>query len=61
MIEFYNSRIPNPQEQKHSTSDRELLGIGHALQVYELLIIGSAHPIHVFTDHERLLHCFKKR
>ena len=25
-----NSRILNPQEQKHSTLDRELLGIKHA-------------------------------
>ena len=42
----YNSRILNPQEQKLSTFDRELLSIVHALQVYEFLIIGSAHPIH---------------
>ena len=37
----YNSRILNPQEQKLSTLDRELLGIVHALQIYELFIIGS--------------------
>ena len=30
----YNSRILNPQEQKLSTLDRELLGIVHALQIY---------------------------
>ena len=29
----YNSRILNPQEQKLSTLDRELLGIVHALQI----------------------------
>ena len=29
----YNSRIVNPQEQKLSTLDRELLGIVHALQI----------------------------
>ena len=57
----YNSRILNPQEQKLSTLDRELLGIVHALQIYEFLIIGSPHPIHSFTDHKPLLHCFKKR
>ena len=47
----YNSRILSPQEQKLSTLDRELLGIVHALQIYELLIIGSpyigSHPIHI--------------
>ena len=57
----YNSRILNPQEQKLSILDRELLGIVHALQIYEFLIIGSPHPIHIFTDHKPLLHCFTKK
>ena len=34
----YNSRILNPQEQKLSTLERELLGIVHALQIYEIII-----------------------
>ena len=57
----YNSSTLNPQEQKLSTLDRELLGIVHALQIYEFLIIGSPHPIHIFTDHKPLLHCFTKK
>ena len=57
----YNSRILNPQEQKFSTLDRELLGIVHALQLYEFFIIGSPHPKHIFTDHKPLLHCFTKK
>ena len=57
----YNFRILNPQEQKLSTLDRELLGIVHALQIFEFLIIGSPHPIHIFTDHKPLLHCFTKK
>ena len=57
----YNSRILNPQKQKPSTLDRELLGIVHALQLYEFLIIGSAHPIRVLTDHKPLLHSFTKK
>ena len=56
----YNSRIFNPQEQKPSTLDRELRGIVHALQIFEFLIIGSPHKIHIFTDHKPLLHCFYK-
>ena len=56
----YNSRILNPREQKLSTLERERLGIVHALQVYEFIIIGSPHPIHIFTDHKRFLHCFTK-
>ena len=57
----YNSRILNTQEQKLSTLDRELLAIVYALQIYEFLIIGSPHPIYIFTDHKPLLHCFDKR
>ena len=57
----YNSRILNPQEQKLSTLDREFLGIVHALQIYEFFIIGSPHPIQIFTDHKPLLHCFTKK
>ena len=49
-----------PQEQKLPTLDHELLGIVHAFQIYEFLIIGSPHPIHIFTGHKPLLHCFKK-
>ena len=57
----YNSFILNPQEQKLSTVDRELLGIVHALQIYEFLIIDSPHPIQDFTDLKPLLHCFTKK
>ena len=54
----YNFRILNPQEQKLSTPDRELLGIVHALQICEFLIIGFPHPIHISIDQKSLLHCF---
>ena len=57
----YNSRILNTQEQKLSTLDRELLAIVYALQKYEFLIIGSPHPIYIFTDHKHLIHCFAKK
>ena len=57
----YNSRILNTQEQKLSTLDRELLAIVYALQLYEFLMIGSPHPIYIFTDHKPLLHCFAKK
>ena len=40
----YNSRILNPLEQKLSTFEREFLGIVHALQIYEFIIIGSSYP-----------------
>ena len=60
-VNSYNSRILNTQEKKLSTLDRELLAIVYALQIYDFLIIGSPHPIYIFTDHELLLHFFAKR
>ena len=35
----YNTRILNPQEQKLSTLDRELLGIVHALKFMSFLFL----------------------
>ena len=57
----YNSRIRYTQEQKLSILDSELLAIVYALQINEFLIIGSPHPIYIFTDHRPLLHCFAKK
>ena len=57
----YNYRILNPQAQTIFTLDRELLGIVHVLKIFEFNIIGSTHPIHIFTDHKPLLHCFTEK
>ena len=57
----YNSRILNPREQQLATLERELLGIIHALQIYEFIIIGSLHPIHIFTDHKHLYNVLQKK
>ena len=57
----YNSRTLNPQERKFSTLDREFLGIVHALQIHEFIIIGSPHPILTFTDRKPLIHCFTEK
>ena len=57
----YNSRILNTQEQNFTLLDREPLAVVYALQIYEVLIIGSPHPICIFTDHKPLLHCFAKK
>ena len=57
----FNSRILNTQEQKLSTLDREHFAIVYALQIYEFLIIGSPHPIYLFTDHKPSLPCFAKK
>ena len=57
----YNSRILITQEQTLSKLERELLAIVYALQIHEFIIIGSPHPIYIFTDHKPLLHCFTKK
>ena len=57
----YNIGITNLQEQKFATLHRELLGILHAVQLNEILVIGSSHPIHICKDHKPLLHCFTKK
>ena len=57
----YNSRVINPQVEKLSTLDRELLGIARALQCYEFFDKGSPHPIHILTDHKPLIHCFNQK
>ena len=56
--------IPNTKHPFFITVDTSLiglLGIVHALQVCEFLIIGFPYPIHIFTDHKHLLHCFTKK
>ena len=60
-VNSYISQILNTQEQKLSTLNRELLAIVYALQIYEILIIGSPHPIYIFTDHIPSLHCFARK
>ena len=56
----YNSCIQNLRQQKLSTLGCELLGIVQAFQIYDFLIIGFPHPIHVFTDHKPFSQCFTK-
>ena len=55
----YNSRILNPQEQKRSTLDRELLGIVHSL----FIVHSSSSVLFIpFTfSPMRNLHCFTKK
>ncbi|MCP4485250.1 MAG: hypothetical protein GY823_11910, partial [Flavobacteriaceae bacterium] len=57
----FNSRIFNEAEQKLPTLSRELTAIIFALETYEHLIIGSPHPIYVFTDHKPILYLWAKK
>ena len=43
------------------TTARELCGVISALQTYELYIIGSPHPVYLYTDHKPLLYLWGRR
>ena len=55
-IVFFNSRIYTKEEQKMSTTERELCGVISALQTYEHYLIGSLHHVYVYTDHKPLMY-----
>ena len=55
-IVSFNSRIYTKEEQKMSTTARELCGVISALQTYEHYLIGSPHPVYVYTDHKLLMY-----
>ena len=44
-----------------STTARELCGLISALQTYEHYIIGSPHPVYLYTDHKPLLYLWGRR
>ncbi len=57
----YCSRVFTEDEQKLSTSSRELTGIVWALDIHEPLVMGSCHPLYVFTDHKPILYLWSKK
>ena len=60
-IVSFNSRIYTKEEQKMSTTARELCGVISALQTYEQYLIGSPHPVYVYTDHKPLMYLWGRR
>ena len=57
----YNSRLFTESEQKIAIIYRELSAIVYALEIYEFIIIGSKHPITIFTDHKPILSLFARK
>ena len=60
-IVSFNSRIYTKEEQKLSTTARELCGVTSALQTYEHYLIGSPHPVYVYTDNKPLMYLWGRR
>ena len=44
-----------------STTARELCGVVSALQTYEHDLLGSPHPIYLYTDHEALIYLWGRK
>ena len=44
-----------------STTAREPCGVLSALETYEHYIIGSPHPVYVYTDHNPLMYLWGRR
>ena len=44
-----------------STTAREFCGVISALQTYEHYLIGSPHPVYVYTDHKPLMYLWGRR
>ena len=60
-IVSFNARIYTKEEQKRSTTARELCGVISALQTYKHYIIGSPFPVYVYTDHKPLMYLWGRR
>ena len=60
-IVLFNSRVYTKDEQEMSTIARELCGVISALQTNEHYIIGSPHPVYLYTDHKALLYLWRRR
>ena len=60
-IVSFNSRVYTKDEQKMSTTARELCGVISALKTYEHYIIGSPHPVYLYNDHKPLLYLWGRR
>jgi hypothetical protein len=56
-----NSRVFQADEQTMAPIHRELAALQFALEKYEYLIIGSKHPLGLFTDHKPILYLFSKK
>jgi hypothetical protein len=51
----FESRKLNAAEQGYHTTDREFLGVVHALRTWRCYVEGAAHPVVLVTDHNPLV------
>ena len=50
----YHSKTLTPAEQNYAIHDKEFLAVVRGLETYHHLLMGSLHPITVYTDHKNL-------
>ena len=60
-IVSYNFRVYTKDEQKKSTTARDFCGVISALKTCEHHIIGSPHPVYLYTDHKPVLYLWGRR
>ena len=57
----YDSRVFDNSELRMPTILKEIAAIVWALEKYEHYLIGSKHPIIIYTDHKPILYLFSKK
>ena len=57
----YKSRIFTGSEQNLAVFYKEFTAVVFELEIYEVLIIGSKHPITIFTDHKPIISLFPRK
>jgi hypothetical protein len=50
----FHSKVFNPAERNYTTTERELLGVLHALDKYNYIIIGGEY-VNIYTDHKSII------
>ena len=58
---YYNSRIFTESDQKNAVIYREITAIVYALEVHEILIIDTEHPIINLRDHKPIASFFARK
>ena len=50
----YHSKTLTPAEQNYAIHDKEFLAVVRGLETYRHLLMGTSHPVTVYTDHKNL-------
>ena len=57
----FHSKVFTRAERNYNASEREMLGVLHALQKYRYILMGKGPRIYVYTDHRALVNVLRSR